>query len=164
MNDGGGRRGDVNRGAVLRAKAFALDLDEGGQAGESPLDLSPLGHEAAAVPQKGLLVLFLGQGSQLSTDNAFGPAVGGALDAAKRGHRVAEATEHCGHWNVHPGNDLADVRAAMDLLEGHPAPDLQVAQLVVDEGGCVHALAAYGSDQGISWKMTTRHVANPRRP
>jgi hypothetical protein len=52
----------------------------------------------------------------------------------------------------------------MDLLEGHPAPDLQVAQLVVDEGGCVHALAAYGSDQGISWKMTTRHVANPRRP
>ncbi|WP_172600124.1 hypothetical protein [Sulfuricystis multivorans] len=34
--------------------------------------------------------------------------------------------------------------------------NLQVAQLFVDECGCVHALAAYGTDQGISEKSTDR--------
>lgn len=159
MDDGARRRGDVKGGAVLRTKALALDLDEIGQAGETPLDLAPFGHEAAAVAQKGLFVLFLSQGSQLGADNALGTAVGGALDAAKRRHRVAEAAEHCGHWNIHPGNDFADGRAAMDLLEGQTALNLQVAQLVVDEGGCVHASAAYGSDQGVSEKIPIGHAA-----
>jgi len=48
----------------------------------------------------------------------------------------------------------------LDLLEGKTVLDIQIAQLVVDEGRCVHAWAAYGSDYGISEKNTDRACAN----
>ena len=54
--------------------------------------------------------------------------------------------------------------AILPTVGGQTALNLQVAQLVVDEGGCVHASAAYGSDHGISGKKPTRHAAKPPRP